>query len=200
MGDTGCQQDCLNQGSLESQGLILDVARCFQSANCPEGDTACQNQACADEVNACVSDSAPAPENLSCAGVFTCFGDCPAGDRACIEACEQAVSPDQSDVFQNFSNCLNTNMCQDQACAETNCATEFDACYPVGDATCGEGLACILACTRGDSYCSLECQLSMSEVAREEIEALITCVEMNRAQCQTVDCPACADEYSACND
>lgn len=195
--DQNCIQECFNNGTATAQSQYGAIVTCAQSSGCAEGDNQCVNSACANEIQTCLgSGGAPAVGSLSCGGVFLCASSCSETDAACQQGCLNAVSADQADELNAFLGCMEMNMCQDQACVETNCSAEQAACFPPGTQSCGEVLTCIGMCT--DQACAGECQLQASEEGTTELQALSECLNTN--MCMSPDCPQCSTEYNACND
>lgn len=193
--DQACVQDCFNNATATAQQQYGAIITCAQNSGCPEADNACVNNACSSEIQACLGGgSTPAVGSLSCGGVFLCASSCGQNDSACQNNCIQAVAADQAELLDAYLGCAETNMCQDQACIETNCAAEEAACFPPGDQSCGQVLDCIGMCQ--DQSCAGECQLQATEEASTELQALGECLNTN--SCMSFDCPQCATEYANC--
>ena len=167
----------------------------------PEGKAPLSNQACQTELAACQgggggSAPPPAPGSLSCGGAFLCASNCGQDDGACQQACLNGIAADQQDELDGILMCLQTNMCQDQACVDMNCSAEYSACFPEGDQSCGQVLMCIESCT--DQNCAAECTLAANMDGQAALNTLGMCVQAN--SCMTYTCPECATEYDACAD
>ncbi len=195
--DQNCVQECFNSATATAQQQYSAIITCAQGSGCPETDNACVNNACANEIQACLGGgTTPTVGSLSCGGVFICASSCGQTDSACQQNCLNAVAADQTDELEAYLGCLETNMCQDQACVEANCVMEEAACFPPGTQSCGEVLTCIGTCQ--DQSCAGECQLQATDEAMTELEALGECINAN--SCMNFDCPQCATEYASCND
>jgi len=204
--DQTCVEMCINSGTLNAQIQFSDVNSCFfaaiDSGECSQEDAMCYNQACQSELAACEgiggggNNGPPPAGSLSCGGALLCAGNCEQTDAQCQQACLNGVNADEGDELQALLGCLQTNMCQDQACIDMNCSAEYTACIPPGTQSCGEVLMCIESCT--DQNCLAECQLAGSMEAQTELGALGMCLQTN--SCAAPSCPECANEYSACTD
>lgn len=62
----------------------------------------------------------------SCGQTVTCLGAC--NDDPCQQACFDKASPAGQQLITALANCLNTNMCNDAACAKAKCTPELTAC------------------------------------------------------------------------
>lgn len=195
--DEACFTDCFGNGTAEAQQQYGAIITCAQNSTCGE-DNACINMQCAPEIQACLGGGgpAPAPGSLSCGGVFICASSCAQTDSACVQGCLNGVAADQADELEGYLGCLETNNCMDQSCVETNCSAEEAACFPPGDQSCGQVLACFNTCQ--DQSCLGECQLQATDEAQMELETLFNCLDAN--MCMGFDCAQCATEYGACND
>jgi hypothetical protein len=200
-GDEACFNACLASGSAQAQQQVAAVAQCLGSADCAEGDNQCVQTTCGAEIAACTAggggNTPPPPppgSNYSCADILFCASNCPGGDQGCVQGCIGAGTPEAQTAIQSYSMCLSANQCQDQACVEANCQAEYNTCIPPGNAGCNDTLTCISGCQSPD--CGFDCQTNANQAARELLNDLGACMEMNA--CQDPSCPACSSQLMAC--
>jgi hypothetical protein len=84
-------------------------------------DFDCTQMACPDEWGACVSG-----EN-DCATVFACVAGC-GGAGICQYNCIVAGDFAAQILVGGLFDCIQSNMCEDQACIDQNCNVEAQAC------------------------------------------------------------------------
>ena len=199
--DQACAEGCFGEATPSGQQTFQVFQACAQSSGCPQDDQDCLIAACQNELIACQNDGAgagpgPGPQgDLSCAEVFFCFNGCPEGNEGCFQNCFQSVRQSEAQALNGYITCLNDNMCQDQACVDTNCGAEQAACIPPGMNGCGEVLNCILGCR--DDQCAFNCSISGDAQANMLLNDLGGCLDANA--CQDLNsCPACQTQLTAC--
>jgi MYXO-CTERM domain-containing protein len=66
---------------------------------------------------------------------------------------------------------------QFQQCAEQNCGTQLDTCFPVitGDATCSQVYDCLVECPQGDATCQTNCYNTGTADAQAQLDAMFGC-------------------------
>jgi hypothetical protein len=65
-----------------------------------------------------------------CVQLARCVGQCPTGTSAqsCLDACGNAASTTDQQLFINLAQCAQTNSCQDSSCVDALCASQLQAC------------------------------------------------------------------------
>lgn len=234
--DQPCVQSCTNQGSEQARRQVDAIAMCMQNNQC--ADNACVESECAPELEACgfgqdggtqdnhsgdtglsnsgdtgLSNSGRSSQ-LDCNGIYECFGECPEGDRDCLDGCfGQGSSAAQAHV-NAIGQCAQDNQCQDGACVESNCPSEVAACNgdsnngsnsgastpASGQLSCAEIFECYGQCARGDQGCLDGCERSGTSAAQSQVDAIGSCIERNR--CEDSGCVdrMCANEVANCGD
>jgi hypothetical protein len=217
--DQACVESCTNEGSEQARAQVDAIAICMQDNQCAHN--ACVETSCASALNACgfgeTSDDGETPSSsneLDCNGVYTCFGECGEGDRACLDDCfGQGSSAAQSQV-NAVGQCAQDNQCQDGECVDANCPTQVAACNGAstsngntggsassnGNLNCADIFECYGQCARGDQGCLDGCERSGTAAAQSQVDAIGSCIDRN--QCEDSGCVdrMCATEVNNCSD
>jgi len=133
-----CQQNCMNQGSIEAQQQMNDYLSCLMDngwAQC--GDQQCVTdislEHCWDEYGNCY----PSGE-LDCSEMYDCMEACPQVGQACPTACYYEGTLDAKAQYQAFFSCV-AEQCGDpifqwcfDAAQEGACAEGFENCLGPG--------------------------------------------------------------------
>ncbi len=135
-GDQACFQNCVNSATIEAQMAYNTMMVCLDQAgywDCNEDDDECQSDAwdaCMDEYYECFHG------DLSCADMYNCLMDCPAGDSDCTSDCYANGSVDALYTWADFTDCLKAtgyydcpaydDLCKDAALG--SCDAQFNAC------------------------------------------------------------------------
>ncbi|MEC8025880.1 MAG: hypothetical protein VX223_18255, partial [Myxococcota bacterium] len=167
------------------------------------------------------------PDPLTCSGIFQCINaNCanisdPTTANACFGDCQSQATPEASQAFSTFFQCIGQN-CQGvpeaeyTACVNTNCSAEYEACIigtPDGSLDCGGFLGCLNGCATASDQatCQQDC---IDDI--ESTEAYNTYAALE--ECIFTACPAaeggtpdqsciaaaqgeggeCSDELAAC--
>ncbi len=229
--DQACVQSCANQGSEQARAQVDAIALCMQNNQC--SDNECVERQCATELTACGfgqdnghnnDNSVNAGESgtanlggssqLDCNGIYECFGECPQGDRDCLDDCFGQGSSEAQSQVNAIGQCAQDNQCQDGACVESNCPQEVAACNgentnggnhggsasDSGNLSCADIFECYGQCARGDQGCLDACERSGTAAAQSQVNAIGSCIERN--QCQDSGCVdrMCANEVADCDD
>lgn len=112
------------------------------------------------------------------AGTALCGGDMCVDVRYDEENCGKCGNACASSDRCSNGKCQGPGACnQCLSSAETGaCKLEADTCKQEGGATgCGTLLACVRACSAGDTTCTSKCQMAASNGAKTKYNALITC-------------------------
>lgn len=64
----------------------------------------------------------------TCRAAAECLGECAENDEKCQDACLAALPDAEMQELGELAVCIQNSQCQDQACVEDTCATEFAAC------------------------------------------------------------------------
>jgi hypothetical protein len=193
-----CAQDCLGKGSDDGLAQVNAVGTCIQSSGCAQNDQACIQMKCSTQIAACEGPTGPLPApmgNLDCKGFIGCLSNCAQADSACQNNCVSMTSSDGFNVYNTLASCVQTKCpMQDQACINSQCGTEFEACIPPGTKGCKDTFDCINACQT--QQCATDCQLDANTDAQSLLSDLGMCLQTNR--CQALPCPACDMQIQAC--
>ena len=126
--DQECINACFEAGSSVAQSQAIAVSECLR-ASCPEGDQACIDENCTDEIQACFGP----PVNLTCAQLNDCFQACPPDDQACYEDCFERASNQAQTAYADLVECAEQSCPMgDTMCLEDECGDELDACFDPG--------------------------------------------------------------------
>jgi len=212
--DTACQQNCMNEASMDAQMAFNGVIQCLDTNgywDCAEGDDACLTEAsnkCETELTACFHG------NLTCAEMYNCLNSCPNDEtgQECGSDCIGNGSIEGQAIWNDFIDCLDANGyfdCTegDEACYQTAwdaCQTEFEACIPPGTASCVEMYLCVIQCQ--DSACSQECLASGTSEAQGLWNDFINCIDSKGYfecaegddACMQAAWDQCNTEFTAC--
>jgi hypothetical protein len=78
------------------------------------------------------SDAGPgatgAAARLSCVQVWQCIVDCPDADQACPDACVDKADEAGKSKLVALADCIQTKMCTDASCLQTQCQAPLAAC------------------------------------------------------------------------
>ncbi len=195
-----CAQDCLSQGSTDGANQVIALSECINN-QCPQGDQNCIQTQCSNEISTCESGTTttnpptPSGQTLDCKGLLICLSICQ--DQACQNNCASQATQEGLQTYDAVANCYQTNQCQDEACLDMNCATEYQACVPPVNLSCADALNCLLACDQNDEICQYSCYLDAQDSAVTPLNDYLGCLNMQ--QCDSLDCAACSTQASACN-
>jgi hypothetical protein len=117
-GDPVCELSC-GRATPETEAEADALATCAEAENC--GDIDCTENACPAEWGACLSGED------DCATVFACLGGC-AGSDICQYNCIIDGDFGAQILVGALFECIQDNMCEDQACIDMNCGVESMAC------------------------------------------------------------------------
>jgi len=182
-----------------AQTMGAELPDCNEVADmcaCPEACGAgglCDNAVCA---------------TATCAEAYDCMVNC-GEDQACLTGCYYDAGPEGRAQLDALFQCLDTNCgsaSDYQACAESKCATQIDACFAIGtgELTCAEVYDCFYGCAQDDNACVNACYGQGSSEAQSQVMGLSQCLNQYCASQTTndgfMDCLAanCIDPYYAC--
>ena len=137
----------------------------------------------------------PPAMDLSCAETVFCAIQCAPTDTACQEGCINAVSAADAPILDAYGQCLQTNMCQDEACVQMNCSAQYEACIPPGMSGCGDVFMCLSTCR--EEQCAFNCQIEADAEAQQLLTDLVNCMQTNNCM-GNPNCTACSPQLSAC--
>jgi hypothetical protein len=191
-GDNACLSACITRGTAPAQTAFNTLLTCARSCS----DSTCVANQCAVQVQACTSpdgSGGPGPTvgTSTCSQIIDCLDTCADGDRVCTNACRAQGTAAAQTTFNSLLACAQT--CSDDACVESQCAQQLDACLgptgpgpgpTAGTSTCGQVLTCIDACADGDNACIAACEAKATATAKTKFDALLACA-------QTCDGDAC---------
>jgi hypothetical protein len=131
-GDTACFNNCRAKGSPAAQSAFNALLSCAQQCQ----DDACLETRCGAQLQACLNPSGPAPNpdpnpnpptgGSTCGQIIQCLNACNDGDTACANNCRAKGSPAAQSAFNALLSCA--QQCQDDACLETRCGAQLQAC------------------------------------------------------------------------
>ncbi len=209
--DQACLEGCLQSASPEAQDQYFAIAACYQVNECElsADPTACVNERCGPELQACFAGPPPPPAYLTCAEMVDCFNGCPAEDPACPQACFDASTPEAQQGYLEILGCYDANDCANaadpDACINELCAAEIQACLapppppPPPGSTCADALNCALGCG-GDLFCVGACVDGVADEERFLADAALQCAVQSGCDLADVACvqAECAAEVQAC--
>jgi hypothetical protein len=137
--DANCQNGCVEATSPEGFQQFQDAIACIQMAGCQPGDVACQQENCGAELEACLGSPVEPMGDGTCNELDECLTGCGQNDQACLDGCIEGSSQEGFDALGAVVQCIQANMCADDACVETNCADELAACDAQGGGMMGGG-------------------------------------------------------------
>jgi hypothetical protein len=149
------------------------------------------------ETSSSESETTGGPDDgQSCALLATCMDLCPDDEPSCEQTCYDMAAMSAIVEYDALVQCVIDNACQDEACIEANCFSEYFACF-TGEQTCSEILACSQDCM-GDQTCQLDCFYQGTPLAQSQGQALQDCITAN--QCQDDNCviTQCGGELATC--
>jgi len=197
--DQACLDECASEGSPEAQALFAALFSCIQEASMTCGqDQNCVAMACQSEGIACQGGAGPVMPpamDLSCAETLFCASQCAPTDAACQQGCINAVSAADAPILDAYGQCLQTNMCQDEACVQMNCSAQYEACIPPGMSGCGDVFMCLSTCR--EEQCAFNCQIEADAEAQQLLTDLVNCMQTNNCM-GNPNCTACSPQLSAC--
>jgi len=156
-------------------------------------------------------DTNPPLDEGSCKAYYQCVGACPPQPQgqACIQECQNKLSPQGMQDVQNLQNCLQQNKCFDKPtdqefnqCLEDFCIEPYFHCFSgTLYQSCSALIDCLTACPEDNpntpdvnekNECIGNCWSEATFDAQMDLQNLINCANKNcEAQCATPDSPAC---------
>jgi len=122
--EQACLDGCVRDASPAAFERYVGAVQCIQS-QCPDGDPACQQDACAEALAACF-DHGLGTGALPCGDVLDCAFSCP--DRACYDRCESDASAEALELWRAFVSCAAPAGCGSPADCLAPCPAETRAC------------------------------------------------------------------------
>lgn len=199
-----CVNRCYGESSPEAYNAYHVAVSCLREATtrCPPGDAQCAQDACADEITACIP---PGVEN--CDAFNDCLQACSSDDQPCLDACVRAARPQAVEEYIAYQLCVETE-CPDgspPSCALVNCEALLEACVgpvavPRGAGGCSALNGCLDDCAVGDDGCIDGCVEAASATAYDRFLAAANCIEdsgcaAGDGECQQLNC---GPEVQAC--
>jgi hypothetical protein len=90
------------------------------------------------------------PSGLTCGELWQCYGGCQ--DNACGQQCYDQASPEAQQQDDALYACLVTHGCQDFACVEQNCPSEYAACFGTPPQTSGSASSTTTTTSGGQTW------------------------------------------------
>lgn len=183
-------------------GVSAITAGCGDDDACEEGELDVEEHGC---VASCDNDD-------DCAGDESCTALDGVDEDACIPD-----EDDSNDSNNNGPECESDGDCEDGVCDDNeecvecvdaeDCETEGalcveNTCEAPGDASCGEVIACVMACSADSETCQQDCILEGTSEAQQQFDTLNTCASENCSNSQDPDCIEnnCSSEIRTCGD
>ncbi|MCB9528715.1 MAG: hypothetical protein H6701_10050 [Myxococcales bacterium] len=207
--DQACADACAAGSTPAARELYNAAVTCLQdaAAQCPVGDTECQNQLCQRQIVACVGEGVTPGGAGTCAEFDDCLGLCPQGNQACVDACVAEASAVGYGQYVDLVDCVQMSCPQGStpSCGVLACEPLFEACFgpvpaPRGALGCIDFNECLSFCADGDQPCFDRCIEQASPRGYDLLLIAINCIEdagcaPGDAVCQDVNC---GDQINAC--
>ena len=214
-----CMTPCQEESSQTALSHYISYSQCAERFMCRDGDTACLNTWCADQLALCgieVTPTNPVATINTCVELGQCVDECEsaADGGACAQRCYQGVSDNAAiNLYNTMDSCLGQarGYCNgDRDCIIENCADEIRACGyrvetdgPTGDPmptprdqdlSCYEGYFCLTQCSEQSCY-----EACYARVYSDDQPALAQLVECyNESSCNGIGDNLCL--YEQCPD
>lgn len=215
VGDDACKAGCTSKGTAQAQQTLGTLTTCLKSVCKAAADAGkaseamfCAYSYCATEQAACFGSGTG-----TCAELNACSNDC-GSSPTCPTTCNAAASTSAAQGFWGLMACVD-DKCAGQTgdaqvqCAQAQCKTAFDKCFPGGGGG-GGGLSCqgILACAGkcGTKECAQTCKAQGSTAGKQDLDALLACqankcgsfCQQDGPGCDKCMTDWCGGEWAAC--
>lgn len=213
-GDDACKSGCTTKGTAQAQQQLGTLTNCLKAVCKAAADAGkaseamfCAYSYCAAEQTACFGSGAG-----TCAELNACSNDC-GSSATCSSACNAAASTAGAQGFWGLMACVDEK-CAGQGgdaqvqCAQTQCKTAFDKCFPGGGTggslSCKGILACAEKCATKD--CAQTCKAQGSDQGKQQLEAVLACqsnkcgtfCDQGGPACDKCFAEWCGNEWAAC--
>jgi hypothetical protein len=123
--DPECGGACVTASSPEAMELYVAAIDCLTATECMPGDAICQNEACGEEIRACVDDGLGFG-SLSCDAVMECVFSC--GDPECGQRCILNADAEGLAFWREFASCAGAARCNSRSTCFAVCPQQTQAC------------------------------------------------------------------------
>lgn len=182
--DIPCEEACIRLSAPSEYNDFVTVSLCAQDSGC-NGNSACINSACADEIAICLGEEPADSGLLDCDGFNDCLGDC-GTDLFCQLECQIAASGVALADHQAVLDCADLFFCDysDTTCLETNCMSQLEVCFgaivrPSGVGTCQQLYSCLELCPEGTNPCRDQCITNTSPTSYDSAVRYSDCITDN---------------------
>ncbi len=148
-------------------------------------------------------------QTTSCEDTYDCLVNC-GSDAVCQSACYDNATPTaqgQLDALFECSDqyCSNASQANYGTCVTNSCASQINACFPVGAGawTCRQVYDCLVDCPSSDSTCGNTCYEQGTTQAQTDLDALLGCLNdvcgsLSGDAFQTCASQQCGGQIDAC--
>ncbi len=123
--EPACGTDCVVGSTPEAVDLLVAAVDCLEAAECMPGDGACQDEACGDEIRACVDDGLGFG-SLTCDAIMECVFSCT--DVDCAQRCISNGDEEALGLWRDFAGCAGGARCNSRSSCFAVCPRETQAC------------------------------------------------------------------------
>ena len=125
-GSDACREACITKVSDASAAKTVALFQCLTGYSCT--DQTCLEAYCDGPRRVCASDDGTAL--LDCPAMFACTTYCDTSDpQECVNACASASTSEAAAGYNDVVTCAQTAGCTMLSCVQTECPTEYAACF-----------------------------------------------------------------------